>query len=206
MNFFQLLFKIKSLIFYYFNAGGANDFHSPFIFDFYNEVILAKKEFYVFNLFRSILSDKKYFVSQDRIFFLFRWVHFYKPKNVYVDSKNFPVSLAMGISCLNKELQYRSLENLSDYEIELYEINNIKLTEGLNADLGYFSDIDYSLKFKLGFFNCLIIENPHKNKTTELIWNELCQVKTVSVSIDLLKFGILLINRNQVKEHFVVKM
>lgn len=206
MYFQKLFFRITSFIRYSFNAIGAHDLHSPFMFDFFNEVILAKKEFYAFSLFRDILLNKKYFVSLNRVFFLYRWVHFYKPKNVYVDSKSFPISLALSLPCLLKELQFSSEINLSTYEQGLLESNNIKLSGGTHAELGYFSHIDHSLKSKLALFDCILIESPHENKAKELVWNDLCKNQGVSISIDLFRFGILLMNRNQVKEHFVVKM
>jgi hypothetical protein len=105
-----------------------------------------------------------------------------------------------------KELQFCSEINLSTYEQGLFESNNVKLSEGIHAELGYFSLIDHSLKSKLALFDCMLIESPHENKAKELVWNDLCKNKRVSISIDLFRFGILLMNRNQVKEHFVVKM
>ena len=201
-----LFFKITSFFRHWYYSCGAHDFHSPFIFDFFNEVILAKKEFYAFPLFEDILLHKKYFISLDRVFFLYRLTHFFRPRTVYVDSPNFPVSLALSLPSLSRELQFPSEIYFSNYERGLFESNNVKWSEGTRADLGYFSCIDHSLKVKLALFTCILIESPHQNRSKEIIWNDLCEDPRVSISIDLFKFGILLMNRNQAKEHFVVKM
>lgn len=206
MHFQGLFFKITSFFRYWYYSCGAHDFHSPFIFDFFNEVILTKKEYNDFPLFRDILQHKKYFVSLDRVFFLYRLAHFFRPKTVYVDSPNFPVSLALILPSLRRELQFSSEIYFSNYERRLFESNNVKWKMGISGDLGYFSFINRSLKVKLALFTCILIESPHQNKSKELIWNDLCKDPMVSVSIDLFKFGILLMNRNQAKEHFVIKM
>mgnify|MGYP000228334334 CR=1 FL=1 len=52
----HLFFKIKTYLNYHLKAVNAHGLHSPFLFDFYNEVIAAKKEFYFFKQFREILS------------------------------------------------------------------------------------------------------------------------------------------------------
>jgi hypothetical protein len=206
MHFRGLFFKITSFFRYWYLSCGAHDFHSPFIFDFFNEVILAKKKYYAFSLFKDILKHKKYVVSLDRVFFLYRVAYFFRPRTVYIDSPNFPVSLALSLPSLSRKLQFSSEIYFSNYEQSLFESNNVKCSYGISADLAYFSCIDNSLKVKLGLFTCILIESPHENKSKELIWNELCKNPMVSISIDLFKFGILLMNRNQAKEHFVIKM
>jgi hypothetical protein len=114
--------------------------------------------------------------------------------------------LALSLPSLSRKLQFSSEIYFSNYEQSLFESNNVKCSYGISADLAYFSCIDNSLKVKLGLFTCILIESPHENKSKELIWNELYKNPMVSISIDLFKFGILLMNRNQAKEHFVIKM
>jgi len=40
----------------------------------------------------------------------------------------------------------------------------------------------------------------------QTIWNKFCLSKEVSISIDLFRFGILLFDKNQAKQHFIVHM
>ena len=89
----HLFFKIKTYLNYHSRAVNAHGLHSPFLFEFYNEVILAKKEFYFFKQFRILLSEYPMFISEVDALFLYRWVAFYKPHSVFVAPLNFPVSL-----------------------------------------------------------------------------------------------------------------
>lgn len=202
----HLFFQIKTYLNYHLRAVNAHSLHSPFLFDFYNEVIAAKKEFYFFKQFRGILSAYAKFISEVDALFLYRWVAFYKPNSVYVASENFPASLALAVPSNQKSLSVPSLSHFSNKELNIFEVQGVLLSEGHYADLIYLEEIDAFTKDVILNYTCVVIKNPHQNRLKDGIWKELCSLKEVSVSIDLFQFGILLVDKKMSKQHFIVKM
>ena len=202
----HLFFKIKVYFNYRLKAVNAHGLHSPFLFDFYNEVIAAKKEFYFFKQFRRILSAYTKFISEVDALFLYRWVTFYKPNSVFVASENFPASLALAVPSNQKSLSVSSLCHFSNQELNVFEGIGVSLSEGHHADLIYLEEIDDSTKDIILNYKCVIIRKPHQNELKDNIWKELCSLKDISISIDLFQFGILLVDKKISKQHFVVKM
>ena len=202
----HILFKIKTYLNYHLRAVNAHGLHSPFLFDFYNEVIAAKKEFYFFKQFRGLLSAYTKFISEADALFLYRWVAFYKPNSVFVASENFPASLALVIPSNQKILSVSSFYHFSNQELNIFESLGVSLSEDYHADLIYLEEIDASSKDIILNYECVIIKKPHQNEPKNDIWKELCSLKDISISIDLFHFGILLVDKKISKQHFVVKM
>ena len=202
----QLFFKIKVYFNYRLKAVNAHGLHSPFLFDFYNEVIAAKKEFYFFKQFRGLLSAYTKLISEADALFLYRWVAFYKPNSVFVASENFPASLALAIPSNQKSLSVSSLHQFSNQELNVFEGLGVSLSEGHLTDLIYLEEIDAFTKNIILNYKCVIIRKPHQNELKDNIWKELCSLKDISISIDLFQFGILLFDKKISKQHFVVKM
>ena len=202
----HLFFKIKVYFNYRLKAVNAHGLHSPFLYDFYNEVIAAKKEFYFFKQFRGLLSAYTKFISEVDALFLYRWVAFYKPNSVFVASENFPASLALAVPSNKKSLSVSSLCHFSNQELNIFEGVGISLSEGHHADLIYLEEIDAFTKDIILNYKCVIIKKPHQNELKDVIWKELCSLKDISISIDLFQFGILLVDKKISKQHFVVKM
>ena len=202
----HLFFKIKVYFNYRLKAVNAHGLHSPFLFDFYNEVIAAKKEFYFFKQFRRLLSAYTKFISEVDAFFLYRWVVFYKPNSVFVASENFPASLALAVPSNQKSLSVSSLHHFSNQELNVFEGLGVSLSEGHLADLIYLEEIDAFTKDIILNYKCVIIRKPHQNELKDNIWKELYSLKDISISIDLFQFGILLVDKKISKQHFVVKM
>ena len=87
----HFFFKIKTYLNYHLRAVNDHGLHSPFLFDFYNEVIAAKKSFiFLSNSGNTFCIHEVYFEAD--ALFLYRWVAFYKPNSVFVASENFPAS------------------------------------------------------------------------------------------------------------------
>ena len=202
----HLFFKIKVHFNYRLKAVNAYGLHSPFLYDFYNEVIAAKKEFYFFKQFRGILSAYTKFISEVDALFLYRWVAFYKPNSVFVASENFPASLALAVPSNQKSLSVSSLRHFSNQELNVFEGLGVSLSEGHLADLIYLEEIDAFTKDIILNYKCVIIRKPHQNELKDNIWKELYSLKDISISIDLFQFGILLVDKKISKQHFVVKM
>lgn len=202
----QLFFKIKVYFNYRLKAVNAHGLHSPFLFDFYNEVIAAKKEFYFFKQFRIVLSAYTKFISEPDALFLYRWVTFYKPNSVFVASENFPASLALAVPSSQKSLSVSSLCHFSNQELNFFEGIGVSLIKGRLAELIYLEEIDAFTKDIILNYKCVIIRKPHQNELKDNIWKELCSLKDISISIDLFQFGILLNDKKISKQHFIVKM
>ncbi len=202
----HLLFKIRVYISYCLNALDAHGLHSPFIFDFYNDVIDAKKEFYFFKQFRELISKSLKQTPEANALFLYRWTVFYRPNSAFVPNGNFTASLALSVPSANKLLSVSSIQCFSESEMHIFKELGISITEANDADLVYLDDIGLDTLEEILKYNCVIISRPHESKVKDAIWTDLCALKPVSISIDLFQFGILLLHKKQVKQHFVVKM
>jgi hypothetical protein len=199
-------FKIKSYVTYRRHALSAHGLHSPFLFDFYNEVIHSKKEFYFFKDFRRLLSNYKKQLSQEDALFLFRWSVFYKPNSVRLQEFHLPVALALAIPSKQKHLSVSQPFNFSVSEKEILAREGLKLETNAKADLLYCSAIEEGSLASFLNYNCVVLKNPHETMVKQTIWNKFCLSKEVSISIDLFRFGILLFDKNQAKQHFIVRM
>lgn len=202
----HLLFKISVYFNYHLKALSAQGLHSPFLFDLYNEVIVGDKEFYFFKQFREILSKCSKSSSEANALFLYRWTAFYRPNSVFVPRGDFTASLALSVVSLQKTLSVLSLQSFSKYEKSVFKDLDISVLEGGVADLIYLDEIRKHSSQEILNYSCVIISKPHENKFKDSLWKELCALKPVSISIDLFQFGILLLHKNQAKQHFVVKM
>jgi len=202
----KVLFKIKSYLSYRWSAVNAHGLHSPFLFDFYNEVIAAQKEFYFFRRFRAILPAYSKDLSERDALFLYRWAAFYKPDSVLLQEPNFPVALALSIPSSLKSLSVDSLDDYSDKEQNVLASEGVLIQEFIPTKMFYCQTLKEELISSFKDYECVIIQNPHQNKVKEEFWNKLCSSKEISISIDLFQFGILLFDKNQAKQHFVVKM
>lgn len=199
-------FKIKSYVTYRSRAVNAHGLHSPFLFDFYNEVIHSKKEFYFFKDFRRLLLNYKKQLSQEDALFLFRWSAFYKPNSVRLQEFYLPTALALTIPSKLKQLSVSKPSNFSVSEKEILAREGLTLVTNPKADLLYCSAIDEESLASFLNFNCVVLKNPHETIEKQTIWNKFCLSKEVTISIDLFRFGILLFDKNQAKQHFIVRM
>ena len=53
---------------------------------------------------------------------------------------------------------------------------------------------------------CLIFENPHNSKATEIQWKSVVANSNFNVTIDTYLFGLAFIRKEQVKEHFTIRV
>lgn len=196
--------QFKAYINYLSKAKNEHGLHSPFLFDFYNEVISSKKEFYLFDRLKALVKSHYSTLSQKELFFLFRWVAFYKPEKVKLQRNNFLTAIVLGYPCLTKTVcNHAHFSNA-----ELLVLSDLGLSfevEGL-ATLLYVDDLENFDEVGTTNYSCLIIKSPHENERIEKKWKQLLKLKDVTISIDVFHFGILLVDRNQAKQHFVVRM
>jgi hypothetical protein len=53
---------------------------------------------------------------------------------------------------------------------------------------------------------CIILENPHNSKATEIQWESVVASSNFNVTIDTYSFGLAFIRKEQVKEHFIIRV
>ena len=53
---------------------------------------------------------------------------------------------------------------------------------------------------------CIIFENPHYSKATEIQWESVVASSKFNVTIDTYSFGLAFIRKEQVKEHFIIRV
>ena len=203
--FIEFAFRLYTYLSYRYSAVNAHGLHSPFLFDFYNEVISPKKEFYFFKPFRALLTGYKKSISTENTLFLFRWSAFYKPNSVCLREANLPVALALAIPCITKDLSVGLLKGFTFNELDILSGLGILVHESTSGDLCFYQKIDTYTVNEIDDYKCVIVCKPHQTKEKHSLWNNLCSSKEVSISIDLYQFGILLVDKNQAKQHFVVK-
>ncbi|MCY4778052.1 hypothetical protein ORI89_00205 [Sphingobacterium sp. UT-1RO-CII-1] len=67
-------------------------------------------------------------------------------------------------------------------------------------------ELDVSkLKLAMKKKQIVIMDQPHKNNKVHTLWNHLVQDSSVTVSLDLFYFGLLLYREGQRKEHFLLR-
>ncbi len=117
---------------------------------------------------------------------------------------------------LLKSIKYFQLKNIkfhdSNEPIEKYVLKMIgaEKSEKQAYDLIYIkaqNEVNTSL-FKSNVHNdsLLFINDIHKNKNTTLYWNSLVADTQYSVSIDFFYCGVLFFRKEQVKEHFKIRI
>jgi len=83
-----------------------------------------------------------------------------------------------------------SLEKDSSIGIKLLYINELNKKTFLKNDPNYF----------------VVINKIHKNKNVGSIWRKLIRNKKATVTIDLFYFGLVFFRKEQVKEHFIIRV
>ena len=203
--FTEFAFRIYTYLSYRYSAVNAHGLHSPFLFDFYNEVISPKKEFYFFKRFRALLTLYKKSISTENALFLFRWAAFYKPNSVCLKEANLPVSLALAMPSTTKDLSVGFLKGFTSKDLDILSGLGVLVQESTSGDLCFYEKIDTDSVCEIHNYKCIIVYKPHQTKVKHRLWNNLCTSRQVSISIDLYQFGILLLDKNQAKQHFVIK-
>ena len=76
-------------------------------------------------------------------------------------------------------------------------------------DSTYLNDQNIELESIIAFANnetCIIFENPHNSKVTEKHWKSVVASSNFNVTIDIFSFGLAFIRKEQVKEHFTIRV
>lgn len=76
-------------------------------------------------------------------------------------------------------------------------------------DSNYLIDNNFDLEEIIALANnetCIVFENPYYSKVTEDQWESLVQSPNFNVTIDTYSFGFAFIRKEQVKEHFTIRV
>ncbi len=171
-------------------------------------------------------------ISQKRAILLIKLVQYYKPKNIL----EIGTSLGIGTACLslgNPDAKITTIEgcpetakvaneyfnkfNFNNIKIEIGDFNETlpKAINNRKYDLIYF-DGNHQKEATINYFKqCLhaihnetifIFDDIHWSKGMEEAWKHIKNHKKITVSIDTFQWGIVFFRKEQVKEHFIIRI
>lgn len=108
------------------------------------------------------------------------------------------------ISKLKIDIQDSDLEKRIKKEFAL-EPNNKKAFDLLYCDYQN-ENTTFFKKENVHNNSMVIINNIHKNKNTSSNWNKLIKKEAITVSIDMFYCGVLFFRKEQMKEHFKIRI
>ena len=110
------------------------------------------------------------------------------------------------------EQNYRSTKNIVEAANSIIRINKENETlkvDFIYIDSTYLNDQNIELESIIALANnetCIIFENPHYSKATEIQWESVVASSKFNVTIDTYSFGLAFIRKEQVKEHFTIRV
>ena len=141
------------------------------------------------------------------------FVYNYLTKCLY-SKPNFQGSKSLNV--LLKSIPYFSIEkfttnsNSSQIENHILKEFELQATNEIPFDLIYFNypeaDILSIHKENIHNDSMILVENIYQNKASNAIWTLLKKNKMITVSIDTFYCGILFCRKEQVKEHFKIRI
>lgn len=108
---------------------------------------------------------------------------------------------------LNRLFHYFQFEK-GIYISENKENETLKV-DFIYIDSTYLNDQNIELESIITLANnetCFIFENPHYSKATEIQWKSVVVSSNFNVTIDTYSFGLAFIRKEQVKEHFTIRV
>jgi hypothetical protein len=95
--------------------------------------------------------------------------------------------------------------------IYISEINekSASKVDFIYIDSNYLNNQNIELESIIAIANnetCIIFENPHYSKATEIQWKSVVTNSCFNVTIDTYSFGLAFIRKEQVKEHFTIRV
>lgn len=141
------------------------------------------------------------------------FVYDYLTKCLYVKPKH---KASKSENVLLKSIPYFSIKRVkinskgSQIENRIQKKFGLKASHEAPIDIVYLDNpeenILSSCKGKIHNNSMILVENIHRTKYTSSIWEALKQNEMVTVSIDMFHCGILFFRKEQVKEHFKIRI
>ena len=198
-----ILHWIKIYIYNFLYKINILNIHSPFVYDFRDNVINSYCNFRLLENFKK--KNKELFTRKNhrKIIFLFKSINYFKVKSVYIDCNDFFYLLTIGSAVSKGNISIKNIDLFSDSQLEVLEKNNIKIKKNILPELAFFFDIaNIDIKTIINY-KFVIIYKPHKDKKSKYIWNNISYLPKFKILIDLYDFGILVnINASRNKFYF----
>ncbi len=190
MTYFQIIEKLKFL----FYAKNAHGLHSPFVFEFYNEVKLKAKKI-------NHSAGKLFDFNKRQTQIIVAIIHYLKIENAFVLDKNRYSIQQLFLNVLEANKIYTS-DNLVVLPKEEIKFDLIYISKSLLIK-------EDNLLAKLRPFiserSAVIIPHIHASKNSLDRWKSLIKNDSVRVSLDLFFIGILLFRKESTKQNFLLR-
>ena len=131
---------------------------------------------------------------------------FYDKTNLTPYFPNLEIKTKKG-KLLNRLFHYFQFEK--GIYISENKKNEISKVDYIYFDSTYLNDQNIELESIIALANnetCIIFENPHNSKATEIQWESVVASSNFNVTIDTYSFGLAFIRKEQVKEHFTIRV
>ncbi|PQB07110.1 hypothetical protein BST83_08090 [Polaribacter filamentus] len=140
------------------------------------------------------------------------FVYNFITKGLYTkEIKNNSISEYSELKKLSKKEQKVFSKIIAYFKIDqlYFDVKSSNKSEDKEYKIIYFKTIEKIQSLKLNTFktkDILIIHGIHQQKKTTLRWQEIIKSKEAKVTIDLFYFGLIFFRKEQVKEHFNIRV
>lgn len=199
----KTLFRLKSYICFLWRSTNQHGVHSPFVFNLITKCFYdRKKKIEYTTLRKTVLSDPTIqnttFITNNNAKLLFRIVWYFQPRSILETSHSselIPTVLLLG----NPEAKLF----LPDSENNLPETLDMVYFNFMKApSLSVFE----TLLLKTHNNSFFIFEGIHKTSSMERFWKNIKTHQKITVTIDTYTFGLVFFRKEQVKEHFTIRI
>ncbi|MDP4210677.1 MAG: hypothetical protein Q8928_17855 [Bacteroidota bacterium] len=200
------LFKIKTLVNWLVYRlirphRGGHGIHSPFLYQFVNQVLYNKLVNKSARKETKNLSER-YKTKYGRLFY--KMSRYFRPKTIVVVGTNSAAAyFKAGIS--NTNIIEIEADNLYGNRLQS-ALDEVKTFDFLYVDCNVMNDDVMSVFFQSSLYSgnssVIIFDNICANEGVWKAWQEICSSEQVSVSLDLFTIGIVFFNEKLKKQHF----
>ena len=167
--------------------------HSPFVYEFLTKGLYKKQNCLTYGELKSIC--KTYDVSKKSIEITCKTIQYFEVKTILCETNT--------ASMLKKIAATTATAHTISYTPEY--LPSIQM---ICMDISTFNYEDLKAKLVTNPLpnDCVIVLNQiRKNKNCYVIWNNIAQLITFTVAIDMFYTGLLFVRREQQKEHFYIR-
>ncbi|MEW7291200.1 hypothetical protein [Aquimarina sp. 2304DJ70-9] len=191
-----MIFEFKSYLKFLLKSTNQHGVHSPFVYDLVTKCFYNKEERASYPAISSLSKqqvDKKRF-SIETAKLLNRIPAYFEAKKALILSKNSgPLS---EILSLNNTIEvHESIQFKGHYDLIFININT--LIHYLKVET--LSSIAHNN-------SVIITDSMHKSEINTMIWDEIKVHPKITVTIDTFSLGFVFIRKEQVKEHFTIRL
>lgn len=196
--------KVGKRIKYKLRHHRGHGVHSPFVFNFINNVIEEKYSYYAYDDVAKYLKENQiedYYPKINRL--IFRIINKFNPQNVIVKDE-LPLVLNLYIRAIS---QYINIINLSQKANQTYLFDELKYNKNCiflnfrSSSLLSQPSLDEFVRY-ISPQSFIIIDGIRTNKDVETFWNKLIRDQRIRISLDLYHLGILFFDTKYCKQNY----